>query len=215
MVQNSELEIIALSNGVGDPNPPQCQGGNCGCPNYDHTFTLLQPVRTKTDDVLSRLTPMPQHWATKQDGGRIAVRCGAGWKIAADDAPAASVSATLQAAIARGYGCTLPVVSKAAGGNGTRQVILTTDPKCWSELPPEHHKEGYVLEVDASLESVALAAPTELGLFHAAQTLQQMLGIVPSVPTLAAGKGCIPNCELPSGRIIDYPDLPWRGFYMW
>eukprot|EP01051_Picozoa_sp_SAG22_P006772 SAG22_NODE_455_length_10287_cov_1276.978406_1_plen_294_part_00 len=50
VLQNAELEVIALSNGVGDPNPPQCQGGNTGCPNHDHTFTLIQPVRTKADD---------------------------------------------------------------------------------------------------------------------------------------------------------------------
>ena len=52
VIQNAALEITHLSNGVGDPNPPGCDTGNTGCPNHDHTFTLIQPVRTvvKNDD---------------------------------------------------------------------------------------------------------------------------------------------------------------------
>ena len=46
VMQDADKVITHLSNGVGDPNPPQCDEGNTGCPNHDHTFTLIQPVRT-------------------------------------------------------------------------------------------------------------------------------------------------------------------------
>ena len=45
-VLDRQGHVTHLSNGVGAPNPTStgCRAGNVGCSNFDHSFSLIQPV---------------------------------------------------------------------------------------------------------------------------------------------------------------------------
>ncbi len=75
----------------------------------------------------------------------------------------------------------------AAGQGGARVTLASTD----EDLGPE----GYELEVSA--DGIAIRARGAAGLFYGAHTLRQLWEASPG--------------ELPLCRIVDWPDMRWRG----
>jgi hypothetical protein len=67
-------------------------------------------------------------------------------------------------------------------------------------VSPKLGQEGYVVDIDPTT-GVLIAAHNRSGLFHGAQTLQQMLHVRDG------------SCEIDAGRIEDWPDAPMRGVY--
>jgi hypothetical protein len=173
------------------------------------TFAKLAPPILKTDDAIDvnpdsipKLLPLPQHLSFKEGGGTVIVRCGSGWQLVA---PSSSAAATaLRMALVAGLGCTLPIVNHTT--NKQKLIILSSAESDWQTLPTAHRAQGYVLESEADNQLITLAAPAPAGLFYAAQTLLQLLEL--NTATLAVR-------QVPILRIVDYPDLATRGFYLW
>lgn len=64
-------------------------------------------------------------------------------------------------------------------------------------VPPNLNEEGYVLSVNA--DEVVVAGKTAAGTFYGLQTLKQLV------------RGDAPNAFIPGVRIVDWPQMRWRG----
>ena len=63
--------------------------------------------------------------------------------------------------------------------------------------PPDLNEEGYVLSVSA--DEVVVAGKTAAGTFYGLQTLKQLV------------RGDAPGASIPGVRIVDWPQMRWRG----
>jgi len=86
-------------------------------------------------------------------------------------------------------------LQEATGTPGGAEVVIRPR-EPFTSLPPLAQAEGYELRVER--DSVVIAAPSAAGRFYGVQTLRQLL------------RGA-PSGELPRVRILDYPELAWRG----
>jgi len=64
-------------------------------------------------------------------------------------------------------------------------------------VPPNLNEEGYVLSVNA--DEVVVAGKTAVGTFYGLQTLKQLV------------RGDSPTAFIPGVRIVDWPQMRWRG----
>ncbi|HEY2722356.1 MAG TPA: family 20 glycosylhydrolase, partial [Chitinophagaceae bacterium] len=114
------------------------------------------------------------------------------------DADVKRVGDFLSASFAIPAGYKIPIVSKAAGGNSIRLMLLGTADKTIGN-------EGYKLSVTAN--QVTISANKPAGLFYGVQTILQLL------PKEIESKKAEKNISwaIPAVEITDYPRFGWRG----
>ena len=86
---------------------------------------------------------------------------------------------------------------------GRHSLVLRLDETLGEGLKPFQKEECYSLEVTA--DKVVLTAVTTLGAFHGVQTLAKAL------PALWQAGAC---AALPGGKVMDYPEYPYRAFML-
>ena len=106
------------------------------------------------------------------------------------------VAAELAALLRSAAGSDVTIHDGAAGGGQIALRLLQPGAGDRSQLGGE----GYYLRI--APDGILLEAVQPAGLFHAVQTLRQLL------PPLGKGHGGV---TLPVGEIIDYPRFAWRG----
>ena len=73
--------------------------------------------------------------------------------------------------------------------------------------PAELGSEGYDITIDANSLQLVAAAPA--GLFHALQTMRQLLPA--AIEAEQSEHGMVTGWTIPAGRITDHPRFAWRG----
>jgi hexosaminidase len=96
----------------------------------------------------------------------------------------------------RGTGFPLPI--RSAAEQRSSAIVLEL-----GQANPLLGEEGYMLRIDR--DEVLLQARAAAGLFHAAETLHQLL------PARIERPGSAGPWVVEGGRIIDHPRYPWRG----
>ena len=124
----------------------------------------------------------------------------AGTVIVADECTAAAAAA-LTGALLPAVGFVPQVVASAPKSGGA--IVLRLDKKL-----KELGAEGYRIEV--SPRRATLAAPTQAGIFHAVQTLRQLLP--PEIFALRPAAGV--EWRIPCVSISDRPRFAWRGLML-
>lgn len=143
---------------------------------------------------------LPAPVAAEPSGGRFTVTSATSIH-APSDSPAARAAADYLAALLRpATGYPLPVTSdggNGGGGGGAISFVLTPGDKRLGA-------EGYRLDVTDDQITVTAAQPA--GLFHATQTLRQLLP--PQIESRSVQNAA---WSVPSGTVFDYPRFAYRA----
>ena len=196
------------------------------------TNTEQQPT-TPTTPTTPTLIPLPQ-CLEHRPGGNVSLS--AGTRITfAPDAPQETLFAAqwlrtgIQQACSAGISSTRVLLG--VPGDPAVQSLMVARGLHFSE---RLGTEGYILDVPGSSSSsgingggsgggtILLAAPTTAGIFHAVQTLLQLVGAnitthsAPSAPaTTTTAAFASHSCTMGPVRIEDFPDAAMRGVYMY
>src|SRR5271157_1415608 len=120
--------------------------------------------------------------------------------IAADN-PSKSTAEQLSAYLKPATGWTLPI---AVSSKMAKTAIVLIQDTSLTDLG----SEGYLLDVTP--RRISLKAPTQAGLFYAAQTLRQLLP--PQIYSANVAKGVV--WKAPSVKIKNFPRFGWRGIML-
>jgi hexosaminidase len=141
---------------------------------------------------------LPAPVSATPGGGQFTLTSATSIHAPADSAAARGVADYLAALLRPATGYPVPVASSDSGGAGVIRLALTgADDKAQGT-------EGYRLDI--SNDQITATAAEPAGLFHAVQTLRQLLP-----PQVEAHSAHDVAWTVPAGRILDYPRFAYRA----
>lgn len=143
------------------------------------------------------LIPAPINAAPS--GGQFTVTGATSIHAPSGSASALAVADYLAAQLRPATGLALPVTATDAGGAGVIRLVLT------GEGDKQLGAEGYRLDI--SDDQITATAAQSAGLFHAVETLRQLM------PPKSAARSAQPGIAwtVPAGHVLDYPRFAYRA----
>src|SRR5581483_1490539 len=141
---------------------------------------------------------LPAPVSATATGGQFTITAATSIHAPSGSAPALAVAGYLAARLRPATGFALPVTSADAGGAGAIRLVLSGGDK-------QLGAEGYRLDV--SDDQITATAAQPAGLFHAVQTLRQLLPPQSAEHTAQPGL----TWTVPNGHVLDYPRFAYRA----
>jgi len=163
-----------------------------------YTMKLASPRQEDWDRIPAMNTVIPRPVETEELPGTFQLT--ADTRILADEHNLGNAH-YLRSLLSQSTGFPLPIHTSSLSGENS--ICLQTTPDL--SIPNE---EGYRLVVQPSV--VILEAPSATGIFHAIQTLRQLLPVEVEEQHPVEGV----EWQVPCLRIADWPRFQWRGFML-